>query len=210
MKTKVILLGPPGCGKGTQAEILCDRLGFHKLSTGDMLREAVRNGTALGQEAKKFMDAGQLVPNDVIIGMMREKIIELGDVPLLLDGFPRTVEQADALSKIVDADAAVNLDVADDELVDRLTKRRSCPSCNSVYHLSYKPPKNKGKCDKCQADLYQRDDDTEETVRNRLEVYRKNTMPLIEYYGTRGKLITIKGVGPIDGIYAEIEAALKK
>ncbi|NLL94885.1 MAG: adenylate kinase [Thermoplasmatales archaeon] len=209
MKTKVILLGPPGCGKGTQAEIMCDRLGFRKLSTGDMLREAVRNGTELGKEAKKYMDAGKLVPNDIIIGMMSEKIRELGEVPLLLDGFPRTIEQADALATVMDVDVAVNLDVSDAELVDRLTKRRSCPKCNSVYHLTNKPPAKKGVCDRCQSELYQRDDDTEATVKNRLKVYRESTLPLIDYYGKMGKLVTIEGVGTIDGIYAKIEKALK-
>lgn len=208
MKTKVILLGPPGCGKGTQAELMCDKLGFVKLSTGDMLREAVRNDTELGRKAKTYMDSGRLVPNDVIIGMMMEKVAGLGGEPFLLDGFPRTIEQADALAAAMDIDVAVNLDVDDDELVDRLTKRRSCPDCNCVYHLTYKPPKKVSCCDKCGAGLYQRDDDTETTVRNRLKVYRDNTFPLIAYYGGRGKLVTIQGVGSIDDIYAEIEKAL--
>ncbi|MDD2532867.1 MAG: adenylate kinase [Candidatus Methanomethylophilaceae archaeon] len=208
MKTKIILLGPPGCGKGTQAELLGDRLGFVRLSTGDMLREAVRNDTPLGREAKKYMDAGALVPNDVIIGMMKDKIRELKGT-FLLDGFPRTVEQADALAKEIDIDVAINLDVEDEELVSRLTNRRSCPECNSVYHLIKKAPKKEGVCDKCGCKLYQRDDDTEKTVRNRLKVYRDNTYPLIEYYRERGKLATIEGIGDIEYIYTKVTKALK-
>ncbi len=210
MKSKIILLGPPGSGKGTQAEILGDRLGFTRLSTGDMLREAVRNQTELGKTAKKYMDSGALVPNDVIIGMMKEKIAGLNGA-FLLDGFPRTIEQADALAEVIDIDAAINLDVEDAVLVDRLTKRRSCPDCNAVYHLTNKPPKKAGICDKCGGKLYQRDDDVESTVRNRLKVYRENTFPLIDYYKKKGKLVTIMGnEGSIEDIYANIEKSLKQ
>ena len=206
MKAKVVLLGPPGCGKGTQAEKMGDDLGYTKLSTGDMLREAVRNGTELGLKAKTYMDSGGLVPNDLIIGLMKEKIEGLDRI--ILDGFPRTIEQADALAAQVDIDIAINIDVADDELIKRLTQRRSCPDCNAVYHLTNKPPAKEGICDKCGAKLYQRDDDKEETVRNRLEVYRKNTFPLIDYYEKRGKLVTIPGVGDINEIYAKVKKAL--
>lgn len=206
MKAKVVLLGPPGCGKGTQAEKMGDDLGYVKLSTGDMLREAVRNQTELGLKAKTYMDAGGLVPNDLIIGLMKEKIEGLDKI--ILDGFPRTVEQADALAEQVDIDIAINIDVPDEELITRLTQRRSCPECNAVYHLANKPPAKDGICDKCGAQLYQRDDDKEETVKNRLEVYRKNTFPLIEYYEKRGKLVTIPGVGDISEIYAEVKKSL--
>ena len=206
MKAKVVLLGPPGCGKGTQAEKMGDDLGYVKLSTGDMLREAVRNQTELGLKAKTYMDSGGLVPNDLIIGLMKEKIEGLDKI--ILDGFPRTVEQADALAEQVDIDIAINIDVPDDELISRLTQRRSCPDCNAVYHLSNKPPAKEGVCDKCGAGLYQRDDDKEETVKNRLEVYRKNTFPLIEYYEKRGKLVTIPGVGDNSDIYAEVKKSL--
>lgn len=206
MKAKVVLLGPPGCGKGTQAEKMGDDLGYVKLSTGDMLREAVRNQTELGLKAKTYMDAGGLVPNDLIIGLMKEKIEGLDKI--ILDGFPRTVEQADALAEQVDIDIAINIDVPDDELISRLTQRRSCPDCNAVYHLSNKPPAKEGVCDKCGAGLYQRDDDKEETVKNRLEVYRKNTFPLIEYYEKRGKLVTIPGVGDISEIYSAVKKSL--
>ena len=206
MKAKVVLLGPPGCGKGTQAEKMGDDLGYVKLSTGDMLREAVRNQTELGLKAKTYMDAGGLVPNDLIIGLMKEKIEGLDKI--ILDGFPRTVEQADALAEQVDIDIAINIDVPDEELISRLTQRRSCPDCNAVYHLANKPPAKEGICDKCGAALYQRDDDKEETVKNRLEVYRKNTFPLIEYYEKRGKLVTIPGVGDISEIYSAVKKSL--
>ena len=208
MKSVIVLLGPPGSGKGTQGEKLSEELGYTRLSTGDMLREAVRNGTELGKKAKTYMDAGALVPNDLIIGLMKEKIAGAkGGV--ILDGFPRTVEQADALGEQVDVDLALNLDVDDDELVNRLTKRRSCPDCNAVYHLIYNPPKQEGVCDKCGGKLYQRDDDKEETVMNRLKVYRENTMPLIDYYSGKGTLITIKGVGDIDEIFAKVKEAVQ-
>lgn len=206
MKAKVVLLGPPGCGKGTQAEKMGDDLGYVKLSTGDMLREAVRNQTELGLKAKTYMDAGGLVPNDLIIGLMKEKIEGLDKI--ILDGFPRTVEQADALAEQVDIDIAINIDVPDEELVSRLTQRRSCPECNAVYHLTNKPPAKEGICDKCGAALFQRDDDKEETVKNRLEVYRQNTFPLIEYYEKRGKLVTIPGVGDISEIYSAVKKSL--
>ena len=193
MKSTIVLLGPPGSGKGTQGEKLSDELGYTRLSTGDMLREAVRNGTDLGKKAKEYMDSGALVPNDLIIGLMKEKIAQAkGGV--ILDGFPRTVEQADALAEQLD---------------NRLTKRRSCPDCNAVYHLIYNPPKQEGVCDKCGGKLYQRDDDKEETVLNRLKVYRENTMPLIDYYAKKGTLVTIEGVGSIDEIFAKVEKAVQ-
>ena len=173
MKSTIVLLGPPGSGKGTQGEKLSEELGYTRLSTGDMLREAVRNQTELGKKAKEFMDAGALVPNDLIIGLMKEKIAA-SNGGVILDGFPRTVEQADALAEQLDVDLALNLDVDDDELITRLTKRRSCPQCNAVYHLVYNAPKTEGVCDKCGSELYQRDDDKEETVSNRLHVYREN------------------------------------
>jgi len=209
MKTKIILLGPPGSGKGTQGEKLGQEYGYVRLSTGDMLREAARNGTPLGLKAKEYMDKGALVPNDLIIGLMKEKIASLGEgTGVIFDGFPRTVEQADALGEDVDIDLALNLDVDDSDLVTRLTKRRSCPQCNAVYHLEYNPPAKPGKCDKCGAGLYQRDDDKEETVMNRLSVYRKNTMPLIEYYKKKGILVTIEGTGDIEDIFKKVKKAI--
>ncbi|MGI6009569.1 MAG: adenylate kinase [Methanomethylophilus sp.] len=210
MKSMIVLLGPPGAGKGTQGEKIETELGYVRLSTGDMLREAVRNGTELGKTAKKYMDAGGLVPNDVIINLMKEKIQSLGKVPgIIFDGFPRTIEQAEALDKELNIDLALDIDVADDILVERLTQRRSCPKCNAVYHLTNNPPKKAGICDKCGSALYQRDDDKEETVKKRLETYHKNTEPLIGYYEKAGKLVKIDGVGKIDEIFAKVEKALQ-
>ena len=208
MKSTIVLLGPPGSGKGTQGEKLSDELGYIRLSTGDMLREAVRNQTELGKKAKEFMDAGALVPNDLIIGLMKEKIAQ-AEGGVILDGFPRTVEQADALAEQLDVDLALNLDVDDEELISRLTKRRSCPQCNAVYHLVSKPPMKEGICDQCGSELYQRDDDTEATVSNRLKVYRENTMPLIDYYADKGTLVTIKGIGTIDEIFAKVKETVQ-
>jgi len=209
MKTKIVLLGPPGSGKGTQGEKLCEQYGFVKLSTGDMLREAVRKGTALGVKADGYMKSGALVPNDLIIALMKEKITSLDEgTGIIFDGFPRTVEQANALGEQVDIDLALNLDVNDQELIDRLTKRRTCPKCNSVYHLEYNPPKKAGFCDKCRSVLELRSDDREETVRNRLKVYRESTLPLIKYYEKKGNLVTIEGVGSIDEIFAKVKKAV--
>jgi adenylate kinase len=210
MKSKIVLLGPPGSGKGTQGEKLSEEFGYVRMSTGDMLRDAVRKETDLGLKAKSFMDKGALVPNDLIINLMKEKISSLeAGTGVIFDGFPRTVEQADALQEQIDIDLALNLDVDDEELVNRLTKRRSCPQCNAVYHLIYNPPKNDKFCDKCGSVLYHRDDDKEETVRNRLKVYRENTFPLIEYYENKGKLVTIQGVGDINGIFDKVKDSIQ-
>lgn len=208
MKSTIVLLGPPGAGKGTQGEKLTDEFGYTRLSTGDMLREAVRNGTELGKKAKEFMDSGALVPNDLIIGLMKEKIATVkGGV--LLDGFPRTVEQADALGEVMDVDLALDFDVPDEELISRLTQRRSCPDCNAVYHLVTKKPAKEGICDKCGGKLYQRDDDKEATVKNRLEVYHKNTQPLIDYYRKKGNLVVIPSTGSIDEIFETVKKAIQ-
>ncbi|MBR6037925.1 MAG: adenylate kinase [Candidatus Methanomethylophilaceae archaeon] len=208
MKSTIVLLGPPGSGKGTQGEKLCSEFGYVKLSTGDMLREAVKNQTELGKKAKTYMDAGALVPNDLIIGLMKEKMAAANG-KVILDGFPRTLEQADALAEQMDVDIALNLDVADEELIKRITMRRSCPSCNAVYHLVHNPPKKDGVCDKCGSELYQRDDDTEATVLNRLRTYREKTMPLVGYYYAKKKLVTIDGVGSIDEIYEKVKKAIQ-
>ncbi|MCL2317833.1 MAG: adenylate kinase [Methanomassiliicoccaceae archaeon] len=209
MKTKIILLGPPGSGKGTQGDKLSEELEFVKLSTGDMLREAVRDGTLLGMKAKEYMDKGALVPNDLIITLMKEKIASLGaGMGIILDGFPRTVEQANALGEQVNIDLVLNLDVDDKELVNRLTKRRTCPKCNAVFHLEYNPPKKTGFCDKCGSALELRNDDREETVLKRLKVYRENTLPLIKYYEKKGLLVTVQGVGSIDDIFENLKKAI--
>jgi len=208
MKQTIVLLGPPGAGKGTQGEKLTDEFGYVRLSTGDMLREAVRNGTELGKKAKEYMDSGALVPNDLIINLMKEKIATV-DGGVLLDGFPRTVEQADALGEVMAVDLALDFEVPDEELIDRLTKRRSCPNCNAVYHLITKKPAKEGICDKCGAELYQRDDDKEATVKNRLEVYHKNTQPLIDYYEQKGTLVKIPSTGSIDEIFESVKKAIQ-
>jgi len=208
MKKTIVLLGPPGAGKGTQGEKLTDEFGYTRLSTGDMLREAVRNKTELGLKAKEYMDAGGLVPNDLIIGLMNEKIKEVSG-GVLLDGFPRTVEQADALGEVMDVDLALDFDVPDEVLISRLTQRRSCPDCNAVYHLVTKKPAKEGICDKCGAKLYQRDDDKEETVKNRLAVYHKNTQPLIDYYRKKGVLTVIPSDGDINEIFETVKKAIQ-
>lgn len=206
----IVLLGPPGAGKGTQGEKMTSEYGYVRLSTGDMLREAVRNGTELGKIAKGYMDAGGLVPDDLIINLMKEKIASLGDVTgIIFDGFPRTVAQAEALDKEMNIDIALNFDVPDEELIDRLTQRRTCPDCNAVYHLTNNPPKTDGVCDKCGGKLYQRDDDTEATVRNRLDTYHEKTFPLIGYYEGTGKLVTVPSVGAIDDIFKAVTKAIQ-
>lgn len=210
MKSMIVLLGPPGAGKGTQGEKMTSEYGYVRLSTGDMLREAVRNGTELGKIAKGYMDAGGLVPDDLIINLMKEKIASLGDVTgIIFDGFPRTVAQAEALDKEMNIDIALNFDVPDEELIDRLTQRRTCPDCNAVYHLTNNPPKTDGVCDKCGGKLYQRDDDTEATVRNRLDTYHEKTFPLIGYYEGTGKLVTVPSVGAIDDIFKAVTKAIQ-
>lgn len=184
----VILLGPPGVGKGTQGVLLCEQLGLHHLSTGDLLRAARREGTPLGQEAQKFMDAGQLVPDEVILGMVGEKLTEMGrDAGVVFDGFPRTVPQAEALGALLSGldrrvDRVIVLTADDRVLVQRVSGRRSCPECGTVYNVHFNPPSEAGKCDKDGAALTHRADDSEETVATRLEVYRRQTEPLVSFY----------------------------
>ncbi|WP_019177734.1 adenylate kinase [Methanomassiliicoccus luminyensis] len=209
MDAKIVLLGAPGSGKGTQAKRLCDELGLTLISTGDLLREAVRNNTSLGVKAKGFMDAGKLVPDELVIGLIQEKVKGIKD-GFLLDGFPRNLEQAKMLDTIADINLAVNLDVNEDIIVDRIVKRRSCKQCNEVYHLEAKPPKAAGKCDKCGGELYQRTDDSEATVRERLRVYKERTLPLAKLYQDRGILVNVDGQGEIDAVYKRILDAVKR
>jgi adenylate kinase len=211
---RIILLGGPGAGKGTQAKKLVEKYGIPQISTGDMLRAALKEGTALGLEAKKFMDAGKLVPDEVVIGLIEERI-KLPDCSkgFMLDGFPRTVGQADALKGVLEKmklkiDHVISIEVANEELVGRLTGRRTCKSCGSGFHLLFDPPKKAGVCDKCGGELYQRDDDKEETIRNRLKVYDSQTAPLIDYYKKAGLLRPIPGVGSIDEIFGRIKKVL--
>ncbi len=204
----MVLLGAPGSGKGTQAKRLCQELGLTLISTGDLLREAVRNNTPLGVKAKGFMDAGKLVPDELVIGLIREKVSALKG-GFLLDGFPRNLEQARMLDEIADINLAVNLDVDEQIIVDRIVNRRSCKQCNEVYHLIAKPTREEGVCDKCGGELYQRTDDTEAVVRERLRVYKERTLPLAEFYSERGILVDVDGQGEIDDVYDSILAAIK-
>ena len=213
MSVRIAFLGPPGAGKGTQARDLAQEWGVLHLATGDMLREAVAAGSPLGREAKDYMDRGALVPDDVIIRMMGER---LGRADarrgFILDGFPRTIAQAEALGTHLKdlgltLDTVVYFDVSEPELLRRLTGRRVCRKCGHTYHLVSNPPKRPGVCDACGGELYQREDDSEATVRNRLDVYRRQTSPLLDYYRERHMLTTVSGEGPVATIRDAIRPA---
>ncbi|RUM33139.1 MAG: adenylate kinase [Archaeoglobus sp.] len=212
----LILLGPPGSGKGTQAKLIVEKYGIPQISTGDMLRDAVAQGTELGKEAKKYMDAGQLVPDEVVIGIVKERLQQPDcEKGFILDGFPRTIPQAEALDKMLEElgkniDAVINIQVPEEEVVKRIVNRRSCRNCGAVYHLIYNPPKEDNKCDKCGGELYQRDDDKEETVRQRYKVYKEQTEPLVEYYEKKGILYNVDGTKNIDEVFNDINAILQK
>jgi adenylate kinase len=212
----IIFLGPPGAGKGTQAKILIERYVIPQISTGDMLREHVAKGTELGVKAKEYMEKGQLVPDEIILGMVKERLSqEDAQKGFILDGFPRTVAQAEALDKILEEmgkkiEYVLALIVPDEELVTRLTGRRTCKNCGMMYHIKFKPPKVEGKCDSCGGELYQRPDDNEETVRNRLKVYHNQTAPLIEYYRKKGVLFEVDGSKNIDKITQQLINILEK
>jgi len=210
----VILLGPPGAGKGTQAARLAGRLGVPHISTGDIFRQAVEEGTPLGSVARGYMEQGELVPDEVVIGLVRERLAE-NDCRngFVLDGFPRTVTQADALDSALTRraiDAVVNLEVGEEELFRRLTARRVCRSCGASYDALFQPPAEEGVCDICGGEVYQRSDDREETVRKRLEVYRKQTQPLIEYYGGRSVLRAVPGEGTIESVSDALARAVRE
>jgi adenylate kinase len=210
----IILLGPPGAGKGTQATRLIEKYNIPQISTGDMLRAALKAGTPLGLEAKKFMDKGELVPDSVVIGLVKERIQQKDcQDGYMLDGFPRNVSQAETLDKMLGElgqkiDHVVCIEVPSDELVARLTGRRTCRSCGAGYHVMFDPPKKEGVCDKCGGELYQRDDDNETTVKSRLQVYANQTEPLIDYYNKQGKLRRIHGVGDMQAIFGRITSVL--
>ncbi|MHC1726258.1 MAG: adenylate kinase [Syntrophobacteraceae bacterium] len=210
----IILLGPPGAGKGTQAKRLIEKYHIPQVSTGDMLREALKAGTPLGLEAKKFMDAGGLVPDTVVIGLVKERI-QKPDAKngYMLDGFPRTAAQAEALDGILKElgqkiDHVISVDVPNSELLGRLTGRRTCRACTAGFHVIFDPPKKEGVCDKCGGELYQRSDDNEATVQSRLTTYENQTKPLIDYYQGQGKLRRIDGVGKMDDILQRIQKVL--
>jgi adenylate kinase len=207
---KLILLGAPGAGKGTQALKLVDHYSTPQISTGDLLRAAVADGTDLGKQANEYMTAGKLVPDEVVIGLIEERLKEDDcQSGFILDGFPRTVAQADKLKEITDIDAVVNVDVDTSILVDRLTGRRTCKNCNAMYHMVFNPPKQEGVCDACGGELYQRSDDNEETVTKRVKTYNENTAPLIDYYKETGKVKDVNGQGGIDEIFQNILKVLK-
>lgn len=191
----LILLGAPGAGKGTQAEVICDHLSIPAISTGNIIREALRNETELGKKAKKFIDEGALVPDEVVIGIIQERLKE-DDCKngFILDGFPRTVPQAEALDKMgVNIDKVIDIEVADEKICARLSGRRVCKTCSASYHTLYKPSKDGETCDKCGGELVCRKDDHPDTVLERLKVYHEQTEPLISFYKSRGKLVVVEG-----------------
>ncbi|HSB51562.1 MAG TPA: adenylate kinase [Dissulfurispiraceae bacterium] len=207
---RLVLLGAPGAGKGTQAKKLIEKYPIPQISTGDLLRAAVAAGTALGKEAKSFMDKGELVPDRVVLGMVEERLKQ-DDCKkgYILDGFPRNTAQAEALDKMLGGlnmslSAALSVDVPFEDLMKRLTGRRTCKACGQMFNVYSSPPKKEGVCDKCGGALFQRDDDKEETIKKRLEVYNAQTAPLIDYYGKKGILKSVDGTGSIDAIFAQV------
>lgn len=210
----LILLGPPGAGKGTQAKLLVQKRGLPQISTGDILREAIRNGTALGKQVEPLMKAGKLVPDELVLGIAGERLAQPDCRPgFVLDGFPRTIPQADGLAAILKnlgraLDHVISLEVNDELIVERMAGRQSCPKDGSVFHVKANPPKVAGKCDKCGGDLVQRADDAPDTVKKRLVEYAKMTAPLKAYYGDRKLLRTIDGMGTADEVFAAIQKIL--
>lgn len=216
MKAKrLIILGPPGAGKGTQAKRVCERMGIVHLSTGDLLRASAASGGELGMKARSYMDAGELVPDDVIVGLIREKLLEPACADgYALDGFPRTVSQADSLDQMLSElgqaiDMVLLLDVPEEMLVSRLAGRRICGDCGSSFHMLFKEPKEAGICDDCSGELYQRQDDSEETVRNRLKVYTNQTSELVERYRRAGLLCPVDGSQTPESVFAGLMEAIE-
>ena len=211
---RLIFLGPPGAGKGTQAKALAREWGVPQVSTGEMLRDAVKAGTPLGREAQRVMESGGLVSDDVMVGIIAERLRQPDAARgFILDGFPRTIAQAEALNRLLKdlgqgLDAVVYFDVPEAELIRRLTGRRLCRQCQTAYHLVSAPPRREGICDRCGGELYQRDDDSEPTVRHRLEVYARQTAPLLDYYRGRSLLTTVKADGDVESITRAIRRAV--
>jgi len=213
---RIVLVGPPGAGKGTQAHFIASHLSIPKISTGDIFRANVSQGSPLGQEAKKYMDAGDLVPDEVTIAMVLDRISEPdAQDGFLLDGFPRNIAQAEVLEQMLGdlgrkLDSVLELEVDDEEVVRRLAGRRTCRQCGRVWHVAFDPPKDPVTCDACGGELFQRDDDREETIRHRLEVYTEQTEPLVGYYGDRGILVRIDATGPVEDITKRALDALRR
>ncbi len=210
---RIVLFGAPGSGKGTQAGILEKEFGAVHISTGDTLREAVVKGSAVGMQAKSYMDRGELVPDEVVIAIAKEKLASLGSNGFVLDGFPRTVAQAEALDAVLaelqkPLEAVINLSVDEEELVRRLSGRRVCPKCGEPYHVDSKPPTVADKCDLCGASLVQREDDKPDAIRNRLRVYQEQTAPVLEYYRRKGLLRDVEAKGGIDEITQRIKSLI--
>ena len=211
---KIIMLGAPGAGKGTQAKKIAAKYGIPHISTGDIFRANIKGGTELGMKAKSYMDQGQLVPDDVTIGMLLDRIAEADcENGYVLDGFPRTIPQAEALDAALAAngekiDYAVNVEVPDENIVNRMSGRRACVGCGATYHIVYNPTKVEGKCDTCGADLILRDDDKPETVLNRLKVYHEQTQPLIDFYTKKGVIAEVDGTKDMKDVFDAIVAIL--
>ncbi len=212
----LILLGPPGAGKGTQADRIVNEYALAYISTGGILREAVKSGTVLGRKARQYMDQGKLVPDDLIVEIVKERLSEPDcSEGALLDGFPRTVAQADFLDKVLTkngekVDRVLLIEVSDNELIERLTGRRVCSDCGANYHVKYKPPRVRNTCDQCGGDLIQRDDDKIETVQERLQVYKKQTEPLIEYYKKKELLSAVDGEQDMDSVFKQVIMILEE
>lgn len=211
---RIVLLGAPGAGKGTQAKKIIEKYPIPQISTGDLLRAAVAAGSPLGKEAKSYMDKGELVPDSVVLGMVKERLGQ-DDCKkgYILDGFPRNTKQAETLDEMLASlslplTAALSVDVPFEDLMKRLTGRRTCKACGQMYNIYFNRPAKENACDKCGGELFQRDDDKEDTIRKRLEVYNSQTAPLIDYYGKKGILKSVSGTGSIDDIFGKVCAAL--
>jgi adenylate kinase len=213
---RLVFLGPPGVGKGTQAKKLSERYGLRQISTGDILREAVQQATPLGVQAQKYLSSGKLVPDEIVIGIIGERLRSTGgelEAGYILDGFPRTVPQAEALDGMLkneraSLDKVFSFSLDEDELIRRLSGRRSCPSCHSIYHTEFKPPKEAGQCDRCRVALVMREDDKPETVRERLKVYRRETAPLLDYYRRKRLLEEVDASGSMEEVLKQVLRAI--
>ncbi len=207
----IVLLGPPGVGKGTYAKRLSERYNIPHISTGDILREEIHKGSELGRQVREYVERGELVPDDIIIQVVKERLrAEDCKKGFILDGFPRTLNQARALDEITKIDVVFNFVAPKEVIIDRLSGRRICSQCGAIYHIKYRPPKKPGICDVCGGKLYQREDDRPEVIETRLEVYKKQTAPLIEYYTKKGLLVDIDASKEIDQVIAQCEEVLRK